>query len=259
MSLMKRMLSSVGIGSAKVDTILEKDRYEPGETVDAVVRITGGKVEQHIEEIYFSLHCNYEAEVERHGDERTESRVAVLDKFRLGESLLIGVGETLELPLSFELPIDTPITVGRTKVWVQTGLDIKKAKDPEDRDYIHVAPGHLSGAVFDAMYDLGFELFEAECEAVQPGRYNQFPFIQEFEFRPVKGPFRGRFDEVEIVFFPDYNQVEVLMEIDRRARGFGGFISEMMDTDETRVRFTVLEEDLPNLANHLHNLINNYG
>jgi len=251
MSFMKRMLSSVGIGNAKVDTVLDRDRYAPGDTVEAVVNITGGKVEQKIEEIYFSLHCNYE--VER--DDRIFTNVAVLDKFRLGEELFVGPGEKLEFPLSFELPVETPITIGKTKVWIQTGMDIKMAVDPGDRDYIQVTPDYLTGALFDAIHELGFELREAECEAISHNPYSQMPFVQEFEFQAYSGPFRGRLDELEMVCFPKHDRVEVVLEIDRKARGFSGFISDMLDTDETRVRFTLLEQDVPNLTSHLHDLI----
>lgn len=255
MSFMKRMLSSVGIGSAKVDTVLERDSYAPGDNIVAEVRISGGKVEQNIDEIYFSVHCNYEAESE----DSTVTRVAVLDKFRLGESLVVRPGEKQVIPLNFELPIDTPITVGRTKVWVQTGMDIKMAVDPGDRDYIKVTPGHLTGALYDALHDLGFELYDAECEAISHNRWGRQPFIQELEFKAVSGPFRGRLDELEVVCFPERDQVEVLLEIDRKARGLGGFISEMLDTDETKVRFTLVEQDIPNLTHYLQELIGQYS
>lgn len=41
MSFFGRMLASVGIGSAKVDTVLEKVTYMPGEVVRGAVRIQG--------------------------------------------------------------------------------------------------------------------------------------------------------------------------------------------------------------------------
>jgi len=40
------MFSSVGIGAAKVDTILDYTDVEPGGEISGIVKITGGKVEQ---------------------------------------------------------------------------------------------------------------------------------------------------------------------------------------------------------------------
>jgi len=54
-----KMLSSFGIGSAKVDTKLHKNSYIAGEELTCVVEITGGKVEQKIDEIYLSVKTKY--------------------------------------------------------------------------------------------------------------------------------------------------------------------------------------------------------
>jgi sporulation-control protein len=43
---MKKVLASIGIGAATVDTVLPSQTVTPGETVPADVHITGGDVEQ---------------------------------------------------------------------------------------------------------------------------------------------------------------------------------------------------------------------
>lgn len=261
MSLIKRMLSSVGIGAAKVDTILETDTFAPGDSVEAVVKIIGGRTEQQIDGLYFSINSTYKAEVEVDDGEGEEgemdvTKIAVLDKFKLSDAFVIGPGEEKEIPLSFQLPLDTPLTLGKTKVWIKTGLDIKKAIDPGDKDYIKVVPGNLAGPLFDALNGLGFQLVNADCEAVSSGFWKRSrPFVQEFEFKPFGGPFQGKLDELEIVFFPGEDAMEVLMEIDRKARGIKGFFAEMMDMDETKMRFTFGPEDVPDLADKLHEMI----
>ena len=256
--MFKRMLSSIGIGSAKVDTVLASDECGPGEMIEAVVKIKGGKVEQTIDEIYFSIHCNYEEESEHNGEERTVERIAVLDKFQLGESLVIGPGEEQEIPLEFELPLEAPLTVGRTKVWVQTGLDIKKAVDPGDRDYIHVIPTVAQDALLGAINELGFELVDAECEAVRQFGW-RMPFVQELEFKPHSGPFRGRLDELEIICLPREDHLEVIMEVDRRARGFSGFMAELLDRDEVKLRFQLYDDQLDGLTDQIYDMIDNYS
>lgn len=264
MSLMKRMLASVGIGAAKVDTIVQGDRFAPGDTLDAVVKVMGGKTEQQIDSLYFSVCCNYEATRETEDDEGDETEVtvtetAVLEKFKVSEAFAIGPGDTEEIPLSFQLPFQTPLTLGKTKVWIATGLDIKKAIDPGDTDYIEVVPGDLTGALFDALNELGFELVKAKCEAVGSGFHIKQPFVQEFEFKPVSGNFRSKLDELELICFPQADNADVIMEIDRKARGLRGFFAEMTDMDETRIKFSFNFEDLPHLSEQLLEMIEHWS
>lgn len=62
MSLFKKMLASLGIGSAQVDARLEQDSLVPGEVVRGEVHITGGDVAQEIDEIYMYVITHYERE-----------------------------------------------------------------------------------------------------------------------------------------------------------------------------------------------------
>ena len=59
MSAFNKVLASVGIGAATVDTKLESEQVVPGEDVQGIVEIQGGKVEQQINEIYLSIHTQY--------------------------------------------------------------------------------------------------------------------------------------------------------------------------------------------------------
>ncbi|WP_461671282.1 sporulation protein, partial [Mycobacterium tuberculosis] len=56
-------MASVGIGAAKVDTLLERASYSPGEDVRGVVRIYGGSVDQQIDGIDLSIMTYYIKEV----------------------------------------------------------------------------------------------------------------------------------------------------------------------------------------------------
>ncbi|MDX1655865.1 MAG: sporulation protein, partial [Candidatus Competibacteraceae bacterium] len=172
MSLFNRMLSSVGIGAAKVDTLLQAERFCPGDMMNGIVRITGGNVEQRIDDIYFTVHCNYLVEQ----DEQKIDRTATLAHYKLSEGLTIAPGEQRELPIALQLPWETPLTMGRTRVWVSTGLDIKQSLDPADNDYIQVVPGRLVSALLEAVRNLGFRLVEAETEAAPTGFRRGLPF-----------------------------------------------------------------------------------
>lgn len=251
-----KMFASVGIGAAKVDTRLEKDRVMPGEEIRGVVLIRGGNTEQSVDDIYLSLHTTYIKEA----DDKKITATAQIDRFRLTHSFIIKENETKEIPFSFRLPLEMPLSLGRTKVWVATGLDIKNAMDPTDKDYLTVIPNPLMAGIFDAVSDLGFRLREAECEQAPRQLRRHLPFVQEFEFVPVSGTFRGRLDEMELVFYPNSeNEIEVFMQVDRRARGFGGFLSEAMGMDESYTRMTLHTSDLPTMKQKIQAAVERFS
>lgn len=259
MGFMKRMLSSVGIGSAKVDTVLHGNQFAPGEVMPAVVNVKGGGTAQEVNDITFSIHTTYLTEREYGDEEHKVWETAVLADFHLGERFTLSPGEERSIDIELDLPFDTPITIGKTEVWVQTGMDISRSVDPKDRDFVQIVPGPLAGSMFDAFEQLGFDLVQAECEAVRPSYHNRLPFVQEFEYRPRGGPFRGHFDEVELVMINQENSLDVMMEIDRRARGFSGMFSEMLGTDESNIRFSIYPNDIPNMTNNLHQVLSQYS
>lgn len=256
MSFFNKVLASVGIGSAKVDTKLEKDSAVPGEALRGVVEITGGSTEQKIDDIYLSLNTTYIKE----SDDKKYTVSGLIDRFRLAQSFTLAANERKEIPFTFNLPADTPLSLGKTKIWVTTGLDIKNAVDPADKDYIRVAAAPLMDSVLNAVSSMGFRLREAECEQAPHRLLRRLPFIQEFEFVPVSGPFRGKLDELEVVFFPLSNgETEVMMQVDRKARGIGGFLAEALEMDETFVRFTVTNADIPYMQQKLQSVIAKYA
>lgn len=255
MSFMKKMLASVGIGSARVNTKLNQDEFVPGQQVSGIVEIAGGNVEQQIDGIYLSVKTTYEREV----DDKKVTEQVTIGEYQLTQPLMVSPNEKKEIPFSFELPLHTPITIGKTKVWVQIGLDIKMALDPADRDYITVKPYPLAKALLDALSNFGFHLRQVECEQATGKFRKRLPFIQEFEFSARSGPYRGKLDELEVIFFPTREGLEVFMEIDRKARGIGGFLAEALKMDESRVHFTVTNQDLPSLSDKLYNVINRHS
>jgi sporulation-control protein len=256
MSFFNKVFASMGIGSAEVDTKLEKDTYMPGETVQGVVAIKGGKIDQHIDEIYLALNTTYL----RESNDRKYSVTATIDRFRLTTPFHIGANERRDIPFSFQLPYDTPLSIGRSKVWVTTGLDIKGAVDPSDQDYLKVVPNPLMSSVFNTIDQLGFRIREADCEEAPHRLRGRLPFVQEFEFFPTSGPFRGRLDELEVVFFPaGSGTIDIMFQVDRRARGLSGLFSEALGTDESHVRLKVTNEDIPYLQQKIQNVIQRYS
>ena len=255
MSFFKKVLASVGVGSATVDTILDRAHYVAGETMSGRIEITGGSVEQKIDKLIVNVCATYI----READDNEYTDTAVVTQHIIPESFTIGEGEKKTLTFSFQLPEDTPVTFGKTRVWVQTDLDIKNAIDPNDKDYIEISPDSILSAVLDGMNQLGFNSRKEECKKASYHLRGKYPFIQEFECIPVSGSYRGRLDEVEIMVLDINNErAELLLQVDRRARGLASFLSEALDMDESFVRLTVTKSDLPHISSILNDTIARY-
>lgn len=235
MSFFNKVLASIGIGAASVDTKLSNSSIKAGEVVDGIVEVKGGNIEQKIDEIYLTINTTYEKEV----DDKIVQKQAVISTIKLNEPFVIMPEEIKTIPFTFLLPLDTPISAGSSKVWIQTGIDIKGAVDPTDRDMVTVLPHDMVDETLNVLSQLGFKLRKVKNEASSYKLQNRLPFIQEFEFVPGPGTYLGKFDEVELMFLPiNDNKLEVIIEVDRRARGLAGLFSEAFDMDETIIRFT---------------------
>ncbi|MBA4495428.1 sporulation protein [Paenactinomyces guangxiensis] len=233
MSVFEKALASLGIGSAKVDTRLEKATYRQGETIRGEVFIQGGQADQFIDEIYLFLVVQYH-------HEGTQDEY-VVSEFRLTDAFDITPRETKVIPFQFQLPYDTPITTGGSPVYLKTGLDIKMAVDPADTDGIEVLPHPLVDTVLHTVEEIGFQLYGVEYEF---GKfYSRHPFVQEYKFKPV-GRFAEWIDELEVVFFPRANEVDGILSIDLKAVDLMSSMEEALELDERMVRFTVSSKEV---------------
>ncbi|WP_435129185.1 sporulation protein [Halobaculum sp. D14] len=229
---MKKVLASVGIGNATVDTVLETTSVSPGDTVDARIEIDGGDAEQEVGAVRLELETEFLTEDEGYRD-------ADLRTYTLSEGFTIEPGEERTIGTQLDVPYETPLTVGGTEVWVETELDISMAVDPEDVDYLDVEPTPRMAATFDAMEKLGFSLHSVEVSADPFDRYFGSRFAQEFEYVPASGEFAGDVDEVELLVQDGDDELDVFVEVDRR----GGVFTELAEADEERARFSVGDGD----------------
>lgn len=236
-----RLLSSIGIGAATVDTRLERDELVPGEEVRGIVEVKGGSSEQEVNGIRLEVQTHYKREA---GD-NTVTETGTIERFPVSGQRTIEANSQEEIPFTFLLPYDTPLTLGRSSVWIRTALDVRIALDPSDSDSVTVRPNPTMRFVLDSMKRLGFHIREAENEELPHRLRRRLPFGQELEFVAGSGEFRGRFDEVELLMFPSEDSVDLILQIDRRARGLGSFLSEAMGTDESYASLTVPESATP--------------
>jgi len=225
--MFKKLLASVGIGKANVDAILLKDRLRAGEPFDIEVVITGGDVEQELNGIELAIMAEAKAETEV-GDEEVEyNKSVVLQHWQQNLEVVIQPGETITKQFSLQLHPEVPATelFGQriSKVWLQTGLDIKNGIDGSDKDSLHILPSSTQMAVLEFIEQSGYSLYKIDIEA---GRVmgdvfqSHLPCYQEYEFKPNARSFFGA-KEIEVTFVDNGLDTGVLIEIDRTFLGDG--------------------------------------
>lgn len=256
MSIFKKALASMGIGSAKVDTVLECSSLQPGSEVTGNINIYGGKVEQKIDKIKFHVMTKYERETEDS---------SYMQDIKL-QTITIDIHKTIEpneheiIPFSFILDLRTPVTTHHSPIWIRTELGVENAIDPSDKDYIDVSPHYFVDIILEALGNLGFSLKQIENEHVH---FNYFglPFVQEFEFYP-SGEYRNYFSELEMIFFLNENGVEIKVEVDKKVRGIKSFFAEMVDMNEIKGKIffsaNELDQGIDFITKRLEMILDNY-
>lgn len=254
MSFLKKvMANTLGIGGAKINTVIKTYAIYPGEAIEGVCEVKGGKVEQDISHIMLYIKTSYKKE----NDDKIDIVETVLQTEKIMVNKTIKEDEKIEVPFKFDLKKNTPVSLHKSQVWVTTSLEIENAIDSGDRDYIKVLPPNYISNIIEAVQKLGFILYEVENEYFK-NRTSPLRFIQEFEFIPHSGEFRGRLDELELFLISSNASVDIYMEVDRKARGLGGFFLEELGMDEKKVRvnFTYNELDsIDYVANKIYSVI----
>lgn len=220
--MFKKLLATIGIGGAKVDTILTTEIVSPGDTISANIVVVGGDSEQEISGLDLALMTR--VKVERDDTEMMLNKS--LAHWHIADKFVIQPGEVKEIPFTGTLPHETPISANearnnQTRVWIATGLNIDMAIDASDKDPLHVVATSTQGKVLQAMDDCGYSLVKADVEEGQlrgNGFVSTTGCYQELEFRPNKFALFG-LNEVEISFVPTPDQTHILLELDRN---FGG-------------------------------------
>ncbi|MDP9348049.1 MAG: sporulation protein [Gemmatimonadota bacterium] len=240
--MFKKALASLGIGGASVDAVLDSNAAAPGGKLQGRIIVRGGSVEQEIRSIELSVETDY---VHEH-DDHTSTHTHALGRHRVPNAIRVAPGSQQEIPFAIEVPWGAPLTLGAQHTWLATRLEVDAAIDPKDRDEVRVLPAPLQARLLEAMGQLGFQIRQARCEKSRLGR--GLPFVQEIEMRPASGPFRGKLDEVDVVAWAGPGTLAVLLEVDRKARGLGSLLAEMMEMDESRLQLSFTDRDLAQSA-----------
>lgn len=236
--MFKKALAALGIGGASIDAVLDSTAAVPGGQLQGTITIRGGSLAQEIRSIELSVETDY---VQEH-DEHKSTHTHALGRYRIPQAVRVEPGSQQQIPFTIEVPWGAPLSLGSQRCWLTTRLEVEGAIDPKDRDEISVRPTPLQARLLEAMQALGFQVRQARCEKSRLGR--GVPFVQEIEMRPVSGPFRGVLDEVDVISWPAPGTLEVLLEVDRKARGLGSLFAEMLEMDESRLRLSFSDADL---------------
>ena len=121
-------MSLLGIGAARIDLILPKDSYKPGEDINGTFLIKGGTIEQKIRRI----DCDLVMMVESTGEE------LVIDSTTILTSKKINSEETNKSPFTFTLPDTVPITTKDISYRFKTRLTFNEGVESRDQDTIKI-------------------------------------------------------------------------------------------------------------------------
>jgi sporulation-control protein len=226
------LLLSEDIGAMRVDTRLRTSVLIPGELVQGHVYVRGGEAAQLIDAITLSV----TTECTSKGNDATWNEVYTLASQHLTDTIQIGSNQRLVLPFALPLPNETPLTLGRQHIYLHTMVGTGGAVSKRT-DIVHIRPHPAQRQVLDALAALRFQLTGVECRYESlPGRAH--PIVQELEFLPI-GTYRQAVEEIEVIFDQGECGLEVLIEINRQARGFGKHAATAYALDERYMRIHV--------------------
>ncbi len=121
-------MSLVGIGSAKIDLILPKETYKPGEHINGHFLLKGGTIEQQLKRIDCDL-----VKVDQ-----VLEKEEVIDSTTILTSHLIKSEEANEIPFTFKLPKTLHCSDEEISYRFKTKLTFKEGVKSIDQDIIQI-------------------------------------------------------------------------------------------------------------------------
>jgi sporulation-control protein len=121
-------MSLLGIGSARIDLILPKDSYYPGEYINGTFLIKGGTIEQQLKRIECDL-------IMTDPSSRIEK---VIDTTTVLTSKLIESDESTQVSFTFKLPDNLPYSSDERFYHFKTRLTFNEGVESKDQDVIHI-------------------------------------------------------------------------------------------------------------------------
>ncbi|PLT30769.1 sporulation protein [Peribacillus deserti] len=126
--LLRKYMSLIGVGSAKIDLILQKDTFKPGDAVHGYFLIKGGTIEQQIKRIDCDLVMT----------DKAADAENVIDSATILTTQLIKAEETNKISFTFKLPDSVPISSKEVSYRFKTKLTFDEGVESRDLDRIQI-------------------------------------------------------------------------------------------------------------------------
>ncbi|GLB61524.1 sporulation protein [Cytobacillus sp. NCCP-133] len=124
--ILRKYMSMLGIGSAKIDLQLPKHQYAPGENVTGIYLIEGGTIEQQIKRIECDLVMT------THSDKKED----VIGTSTILSTQVIQSEQTNRMDFHFQLPEDIPCSTSDCTFQFKTRLIFNEGVKSADLDKI---------------------------------------------------------------------------------------------------------------------------
>ncbi len=245
--MLEKILASMGIGAATVGLEIPNPQVEPGESLKGTVTIKGGNVEQEVKKIEISLMLKssyYENRQSRLLNREVSSVI-------IAEDMVITPGYEEMIPVSFEIPFarNMPISRGRTRYYLQTKIDIRKAVDPVDHDDIIVIPNPYLKMFFDALATLGFH------EKEHSGDFDGV--LQEFSYSPTTF-FSQEIEYIKVYAKVKKSEMDITIKLNKKGHGLIDNLVDEIDPNEAVIQFTLIfskMENVQKVADYIKDLL----
>ncbi|NEU32052.1 sporulation protein [bacterium LRH843] len=126
--ILRKYMSLLGIGSARIDLILSKDTYKTGEHINGYYLINGGTIEQQIKRIDCELiQMDHSKGIEK-----------MIDTQTISTTKLIESDELYKISFSFKLPTTLTVSTDKISYRFNTKLTFNEGVESRDEDIIYI-------------------------------------------------------------------------------------------------------------------------
>ncbi|WP_299490457.1 sporulation protein [uncultured Shewanella sp.] len=258
MSFFIKALAKLGIGAASVEAIIDNDTLQPGQEVSGVIKVMGGWFPQQVHKIELAIWSNYVAEEEYDCGHkvclRQIEKQYELTHFELNTRFSTDSKQVKYIPFSFPLPLSTPLSFGRNKIWVSPRLDVDYLLGKSNTSILTIEPNSLQNNVFNALEHLGFVIKKVACEACSSPQ-SPMPFIQEFECKAQSGYFSEQFDELELVMHQHNDSLQLQLDFDYKNSGLTRLVNQYIRRYQAQTALNITQNDLPTIRKQLHQVL----
>ncbi|GBF33503.1 sporulation-control protein [Desulfocucumis palustris] len=194
--MFKRLMASLGVGSSKVNLVLDKEQYHIGEPLKGRIIVEGGNVDQEINTLDVDLVMKFNI--------RGKQFSKTVETIKVARNFYVKAKETREVPFEHYLPFHYPVSKGSVAYYLLTRMDIARAVDTGDTDAFTVMPGKDMALIMDALSALGFR------EKIGSGKIEKYG--QEFDYYPT-GLFEDKLKGLGVKFFREEQNIKMFLEL----------------------------------------------